>query len=326
MENSQQSGSGRAPAYSLDTSVLLVAFNRPEETSTVISRLREVKPKIIYFAVDGPRIDRPADKDLVKMTQALHSQFDWDCEVSTRFSEVNLGCGLAVSSAISWALESEESVIILEDDIVPEISFFRYCDELLGFYKDDDDVFSISGCNFVPKDVLSSSDGYRFSSIPNVWGWAVWKRSWNSYSFDMNNWREELSIGDLKACLGGSTTATFMFSRIFDLMAAKKIDTWDYQLLFAVLKTKSLVVSPNNNLTKNIGFGSNATHTSIAPPYILETNKIGFPLMHPVKKANLEADKWTLYHAHGANVTSVSKIVLRHAFKSLRVRLNRRVP
>ena len=85
MENSQQPGRGRAPAYSVDTSVLLIAFNRPGETSAVISRLREVKPKTIYFAVDGPRIDRPDDKDLVEMTQALKSQFDWDCVVSTRF-------------------------------------------------------------------------------------------------------------------------------------------------------------------------------------------------------------------------------------------------
>ena len=311
MENSQQPGSGHAPAYSVDTSVLLIAFNRPEETSAVISRLREVKPKTIYFAVDGPRIDRPDDKDLVEMTQALKSQFDWDCVVSTRFSEKNLGCGVGVSSAISWALESEERVIILEDDIVPEISFFRYCDELLGLYKDDDDVFAVSGCNFVPRELLPEFESYRFSSIPHVWGWAVWKRSWDTYSFDISDWRQDLPIRELHKSLGRSILATFMWTRIFNLMAAKKIDTWDYQLCYAVLKSKSKVATANVNAVTNIGFGNNATHTALAPNYLLNAEEINYPLFHPTKDLNLEVDGWTQRNVMGASFGRLVKTALK---------------
>lgn len=314
MENSQQPGSGRAPAYSVDTSVLLIAFNRPEETSAVISRLREVKPKTIYFAVDGPRIDRPGDKDLVEMTQALKIQFDWDCVVSTRFSEKNLGCGVGVSSAISWALESEESIIILEDDIVPEISFFKYCDELLGLYKDDDDVFAVSGCNFVPRELIAEFESYRFSSIPHVWGWAVWKRSWDTYSFDISDWRHDLPIRELHKSLGGSILATFMWTRIFNLVAAKKIDTWAYQLCYAVLKSKSKVATANVNVVTNIGFGSNATHTALAPNYLLNAEEINYPLCHPTKDLNLEVDRWTQRNIMGASFGGLVKA----AFKSLK--------
>jgi hypothetical protein len=323
MENTQQPVSGETQIYSVDAPVLLIGFNRPDETSAVIARLREVKPKTIYFAVDGAREGRTEEAQLVTETRALASAFDWGCKVSTRFSEVNQGCGLGVSSAISWALETEEQVIVLEDDIVPVVSFFRYCDELLELYKDHKDVFSISGCNFVPEEVLSSPDSYRFSSIPNVWGWAVWKRSWESYSYDMNNWRDKLPLGELKLCLGGSLVATFMFSRIFDLVAAKKIDTWDYQLMFAVLKARSLVVSPNMNLTENIGFGVNATHTAIAPPYMLETNEVTFPLRHPVKQVSIDSDRWTLVHAHGGNVRSVGKSALWYLLKGLRQKFHR---
>jgi hypothetical protein len=311
MENSKQLVNGRAPAYSVDTPVLLIAFNRPEETSTVISRLREVMPKTIYFAVDGPRIDRPDDKDLVEMTQSLKAQFDWDCVVSTRFSEKNLGCGVGVSSAISWALESEESVIILEDDIVPEISFFRYCDELLWLYKEDDEVFAVSGCNFVPRELLPESESYRFSSIPNVWGWAVWKRSWDTYSFDISNWRQDLSIRELHKSLGGSILATFMWTRIFNLMAAKKIDTWDYQLCYAVLKSKSKVATANVNSVTNIGFGNNATHTALAPNYLLNAEEINYPLCHPTKDLNLDVDRWTQRHVMGASFGWLVKTALK---------------
>lgn len=315
MENSHQPGSGRAPTYAVDSSVLLIAFNRPEETSTVISRLREVKPKTIYFAVDGPRIDRPEDKDLVTMTQALKSQFDWDCSLSTRFSEINLGCGVGVSSAISWALESEDSVIILEDDIVPEISFFKYCDELLGLYKDDDDVFAVSGCNFAPRELLPDSESYRFSSIPHVWGWAVWKRSWDTYSFDISDWRQDLPIRELHKSLGRSILATFMWSRIFNLMAANKIDTWDYQLCYAVLKSKSKVATANVNTVTNIGIGKNATHTALAPNYVLNAEEINYPLCHPTKALNLEVDRWTQRNVMGASFGALFKAALKYLKK-----------
>jgi len=311
MDDTQSSSDSDLRSYSVNSPVLLIGFNRPEETSKVISRLREVKPRRIYFAVDGPRGDRPAEKDLVQMTKSLSPQFDWDCRLLTRFSEENLGCGIGVSSAISWALESEDGVIILEDDIVPDISFFRYCDELLDFYKDNDDIFAVSGCNFVPRELLPVSESYRFSSIPHVWGWAVWRRSWETYSYDISDWRRGLSIRELHKSLGGSILATFMWSRIFDLMASKKIDTWDYQLCYAVLKSKSKVATANVNTVTNIGFANNATHTAHAPAYMLNAEKIKFPLYHPTEALNVEVDRWTQRNVMGASFGGLFKAALK---------------
>jgi hypothetical protein len=310
MESSQQSPDGRINSYSVKSPILLIAFNRPEETATVISRLSEVKPRIIYFAVDGPRANRPDEKNLVEITRSLVSRFDWDCTVLTSFSEVNRGCGLGVSSAISWALESEESVIILEDDIVPTVSFFKYCDELLERYANDPHVFAISGCNFVPAEMLSKTESYRFSSIPHVWGWAVWKRSWDTYSFDISDWRTDLPVRELRGSLGGSILATFMWSRIFDLMAAKRIDTWDYQLCYAVLKSKSKVATANVNSVTNIGFGKGATHTISRPSYVLEANEVAFPLEHPSKSVDKNVDEWVQRNVMGASFGGLAKAAI----------------
>lgn len=287
--------------YEAQNPVLLIAFNRPNETLKVINILRQVKPKRIFFAVDGPRLNRPGDDELVMATQKLLSAFDWDCIVSTRFLERNLGCGVGVSSAITWALTFEECVLVLEDDILPVVSFFRFCDELLQLYGDDAEVFAIAGCNFVPKELLATSESYRFSSIPNVWGWAVWKRSWDNYVFDLSDWRRELPMRDLRKSLGGSLIATIMWATIFDLMAAKKIDTWDYQLCYAVLKTKSKVATSNTNTITNIGFGSNSTHTVVTPNYLLEAEETMFPLKHPAQIINLEIDKWVQRNIMGAS-------------------------
>jgi glycosyltransferase involved in cell wall biosynthesis len=307
MDESRTTGYSAPKPYEAQSAVLLIGFNRPHETLRVIEKLRQSKPKKIYFAVDGPRKNHPDEELLVKEVRELEFELDWDCSVSTRFLDRNLGCGEAVSTAISWALEGEQNVIILEDDIVPSESFFRFCDELLNLYKDDNDVFAISGCSFVPAERLPKGESYRFSSIPHVWGWAVWKRSWDTYSFDISDWRRDLPIRELHRSLGGSILATLMWARIFDLISAKKIDTWDYQLVYEVLKSKSKVATTNVNTVTNIGFGINSTHTALAPRYLLNSDEVMFPLRHPVKVINLEVDKWTQRNVMGASLVGIIK-------------------
>jgi len=284
--------------------VLLVAFNRPEETARVIARLREVKPKKIYFAVDGAREGRAKEVALVEQTQKLVQEFDWNCEVNTAFQTVNLGCGLGVSTAVSWALENEESIIVLEDDVLPDLSFFPFCTELLERFKDDDRVFAVSGSNHVPSKFVVGTDSYRFTPTTEVWGWAVWRRTWEKYEFDIKNWRNEITFSELRKQLGGSWLATILWRKLFDLVAQNKIDTWDYQLAFASLKSKSLVATSNVNLTENLGFGPGATHTQRIPKYIRPTIEIEFPLRHPHVELDDIANNWTQKQVHGAGVAS----------------------
>jgi len=284
--------------------VLLVAFNRPKETERVIQRLREVKPSKVYFAVDGPREGRPGENSLVAQTQKLSQEFDWNCQLLTLFQENNLGCGLGVSTAISWALENEDSVIVLEDDILPDPSFFPFCEELLERFKDDDRVFAISGCNYVPQKFLVQTDSYRFTPNTHVWGWAIWKRSWEKYEYDIGGWKSEMTFSHLRHQLGGSWLAAILWRKLFDLVAEKKIDTWDYQLAITSLKSGLLVATSNHNLTENLGFGPGATHTQTVPKYLQPTNKIEFPLSHPQVRLDRLANSWTQKEVQGAGVGS----------------------
>ena len=170
----------------------MIAYNRPDHLTVLFERLREVQPKRIYFAVDGPRKNKDADADKVGQCKDLAHSIDWDCEVITNFQESNLGCGLGVSTAITWFFENEERGIVLEDDIIPDPSFFSFCAELLQRYKLDPEVFAVSGCNFVPPNQISTSGSYRFSQVPHIWGWASWRDRWAQYQLDINGWRAEL--------------------------------------------------------------------------------------------------------------------------------------
>ena len=110
-------------------------YNRPDLTRLVFEKIKLIKPNYLFIAADGPKIDDPIDKDLCDKSRKIVNNINWDCDVETLFRKKNLGCKKGVSSAISWFFENVEEGIILEDDCMPDISFFRYCEELLQKYK-----------------------------------------------------------------------------------------------------------------------------------------------------------------------------------------------
>ena len=156
--------------------VLFCIFNRPELTARVFESIRARQPHQLFIASDGPRDSNSDDVTKVEAARQIVSRVDWECDVSTRFLSENLGCKHAMSSAISWAFEKTEDLIILEDDCLPHASFFGYCDSLLDRYRNEDSVMMISGNNFQPS--RRSDASYYFSRWTHIWGWATWKRAW----------------------------------------------------------------------------------------------------------------------------------------------------
>src|SRR5262249_28027120 len=149
--------------------VLFLVFNRPETTARVMEAIRAVCPKRLYVAADGPRKGKSGEADRCAEARRIATRVDWPCQVRTLFREGNLGCRDAVSGAITWFFECESEGIILEDDCLPSIDFFRYCAELLERYRDDERVMAICGSAYadVPSDYPSS---YYFSYYADMWG------------------------------------------------------------------------------------------------------------------------------------------------------------
>ena len=290
--------------------VLVTAFNRPELMRAVIDRLREVQPTRVFVAIDGPRSGTPSDLALVHECRDLIKEIDWECDISTLIHEENLGCGRAMSTAISWFFDHMERGIILEDDVLPDPSFFGFCSELLDRYVDDARVFAVSGCNLVPRDELSDPAApYRFSRIPTVWGWATWRRSWRTYQLDIRHWKSELGITQLARTLGLSTTMTAFWATEFELTGRGNVDTWDWQLTYAAIRNNQLVATSNVNLVENIGFGANATHTHgeaarLDPPQPMALPPENVPVIW-----DRQADEWaTRNHFGGSVLTSADRL------------------
>ena len=290
--------------------VLITAFNRPDLMRRVLERVRTYEPNRVFIAVDGPRAGTPSDRALVNECQNMIEEVDWNCEVETLIHDENLGCGRAMSTAITWFFEHNEQGIILEDDTLPDSSFFLFCAELLNRYVNDERVFAVSGCNLAPDDhVIDSAAPYRFSRIPTVWGWATWRRAWQTYRLDIRDWRSECGVAQLARTLGRSVTMTAFWATEFELTGRGNVDTWDWQLSYATMRNDQFVATSNVNLVENIGFGADATHTHGQSPRLQAPHQVPLPLPDVPVTWDRRADEWvTKNHFGGSLLTSVDRV------------------
>lgn len=279
----------------LDSAVLFLIFNRPEITNRVFQEIRSAKPKRLYVAADGPRRNYEEDVGLCERTREICTQIDWDCEVKTNFQKENLGCRVAVSSAINWFFDNEEEGIILEDDCLPSQSFFDYCDELLERYRNDKRVMCISGSNYQQGQSVTG-DSYYFSKYNHCTGWASWRRSWTLFDKDMLYWEGFRESGGLVSLSDGNDEFIQYWTKIFNSAASGEVDSWAYRWTFSCWVQSGLTCLPKINLVKHTGYGADATHTKSRGDWRseLEAEDLSFPLMHPkIIVRNIIADKYT---------------------------------
>ena len=272
------------PHEPFNTPILMIVFNRPEQTREVFERVRQAQPPRLYIGADGPRPGK-GEEDKVAAVRAIVEEVDWECEVFTLYQEENQGCAFAPPAAISWFFEHEEAGIILEDDCLPSMSFFGYCQEMLERYKNDQRIFMISGSNLQDGWQRDPEYSYYFSHLGLIWGWATWRRAWEYYDWNVKMFGEIRDKGLLEDYYWNQPSTQYVIDfleRVYN--GEPGIDTWDYQWAFSIYANSGLSINPNVNLIQNIGMNAEgATHMSEAdqrhvnrPIYDLE-----FPLTHP---------------------------------------------
>lgn len=263
-----------------ETAILFVIFNRPKNTKTVFEQIKKIKPSRLYIVADGPRDGIENEVDLCSETRSIIKKINWNCQLKTLFRNKNLGCGNSISQGITWFFENEAEGIILEDDCVPNMSFFQYCSELLAKYRNDTKITHINGLSYVNAPP-ENNDSYYYSRYFHVWGWATWKRAWVKYDFATRSLPNFLSSGSIKHIFKEPQLQAF-WENYFIQVHNYKIDTWDYQWVYANLANGGMSIMPFKNMIKNIGFGADSTHTTDANEIIkkAKSQDIGF-IHHP---------------------------------------------
>jgi len=273
-------------AWRLKTPIAFIVFNRTEPTQLVFQEIAKARPKKLMVISDGPRAGVLGEAEKVSQVRNITASIDWECELTTNYSEENLGCKVRVSTGLDWVFNQVEEAIILEDDCIPDQSFFQFCQELLELYREDKRVGMISGDNF---HAIDRRNSYYFSKYFHIWGWATWRDRWTlNYDVSMKTWPKLKNSTEL-LCLMGSSSSQKFWTKTFQKVFDGEIDTWDYQWVYANWIRNRVSIMPSKNLITNIGFGVDATHTKNKSPIAnLQRYTLQFPLSHP---KNMELDK-----------------------------------
>lgn len=265
-------------AQPLQTPVAFIVFNRPDPTARVFAEIARARPRQLLIIADGPRADRPGEAERCAAVREIVSSVNWDCDVRLEASETNLGCRRRVSSGLDWVFEQAEEAIVLEDDCLPDPTFFRFAAEMLARYRDDERVMMITGTNALGS-WKADRQSCHFSYCGAIWGWGSWRRAWRHYDVDMRRWADEEARQRVRDVFAEPELYEGRLAT-YDRVARGEIDTWDMQWSFVRIINSGLSVVPSVNLVSNIGFGGDATHTRGAgsPVANLPLTPMTFPI------------------------------------------------
>lgn len=294
--------------------VVLIIFNRPETTRRVFGAIRRRQPARLFVIADGPREGRESEERLVAETRAATERVDWDCTAHRYYASDNQGLKQRISTGLSEVFKVVEEAVILEDDCIPDPTFFTYCSELLTRYRDDPSVMAVSGNNF-QYGRRRTPHSYYFSQFPHCWGWATWSRAWELYDGEMWDW-PRARVTRLIDRIFQEKTARRYWRNIFDACYCGEADSWAYPWTFACWLHGGLTAIPEVNLVHNIGVGHTAaTHTRLAPSHLsrLAPRSLRLPLRHPLIVApHKEADRYTQSnHFERGVIAATGRIVRR---------------
>jgi hypothetical protein len=282
----------------LNTPVLLLIFNRLDTTQQVFAKIREAQPRQLFIGSDGARAGKEGEAEKVQAVRRyILDRVDWECEVKTLFREQNLGCGVAPAEAITWFFDHVEQGIILEDDCLPDASFFTFCEELLNYYKDNERIMHIAGSNF-QMGRKRSEYSYFYSVYAPAWGWATWRRAWQKYDFSLSKTTIPALQNTFQKLNFPHKEIAYWLKSYTEVEGGKRKDIWDLQWAFTIWIFEGLAISPQVNLITNIGFREDATHTTQTDSLVANLQKESLiTINHPLKIAiNTEADRFTFNH------------------------------
>lgn len=260
--------------------VALIVFNRPRQTEQVFQRIAAARPERLFVISDGPRPEVAGEAAKVAEARRATEAVEWPCVVQRHYADTNLGCGVRPATGISWVFEHVEDCMILEDDCIPDPTFFRFCAELLERYRHDERVMTISGDQFVRRPRFAAS--YGFSRFPLTWGWATWRRAWRHFDYTIASWPERRATAWLRDLLRNDRAAWYWSARFNYAQGGCRRDIWDIQWIFATWLHDGVCIYPAVNLVTNVGFGEDSTHTKGEPGFAdVGTVPVRFPLVHP---------------------------------------------
>ena len=258
----------------VDTPVLYITFARPEYAGKSFAAIKKAKPKRLYFYSNKARNEKLDEVQRNEEVRSYIHQIDWECEVKTWFRDEYVDVYTSLWGAIDWVFENEEKAIIIEEDVVASLAFFDFVDKIIDKYKDNRDVWAISGNNCTPQ-FNPGNLSYWGTRFIHIFGWASWRSRWVGIDRKMQEWvefRKSKAFSDY----WGMKICAFVQRLYFDKVYKnyEKYNPWDFVFSYNMVKQKSYCIVPKINLVADVGvFGVHHKQQNVSP-YMIDENML----------------------------------------------------
>lgn len=273
-----------------DIPVVLIIFRRCDTMPRIIQRLAKVKPRKVYILADEGRNEKEIEQ-AHECRKTVESLINWDCEVVKNYAEENRGVYRNIGEGAKWVFEREEKAIFLEDDNLPETSFFRYADEMLEKYETAPEVLWICGTNYVTD--MNGKESYAFTQHLLPCGWASWNTKFlKYYDGELSTFRDEAHKRKFYSSYSNRWLAQWQYQSVRNEVERHertgRFISWDYQMLWSVRSNGLYGVVPLRNQITNIGVdefsihGGNSKNNVMTDRFCeVPSKQLDFPLVHP---------------------------------------------
>lgn len=277
---------------SFDIPIVLFIFKRKDTTLQILNRISQIKPKKLYLISDFGR-NQEEEKLVRECRINVEKNIDWDCEVIKNYAEKNRGVFANIGLGALWVFSMESVAIFLEDDNLPELSFFQYCKELLEKYNNDNRILWICGTNYLEKYEPEDGASYMFTKHLLPCGWASWANKFTKY-YDAN--LDLFSNAELVKRVRYEYDSKKLYSQQMECvrqeyerkLRGEKYVSWDYHMAYSIRVNNLYGICPKCNQIKNIGVDSYSEHGGISFDNVMtkrfcgmESVSLEFPLVHP---------------------------------------------
>lgn len=238
----------------MKTGIAVFAYNRSWHLQQVLDNLQKNEEvDKLYIFQDGLKCE--AHRKGWENVRKLIDSITW-CETCLQFADYNKGLARSIIEGVGFVLEENDTVIVLEDDCVPATNFVTFMKQCFIQYRNDKNVYSVSGYNWGMKLEKTEYDVWgcgRFSS----WGWGTWKDRWEKFCVDTSIVKrmKEDKNKSRKLALWGNDLEMMMLDSI-----SCRNDSWAVYWALNIIENDGVCINSYEALIQNIGLDGTGVH------------------------------------------------------------------
>jgi hypothetical protein len=245
--------------------IALFVYNRPEHTRRTIKYLQQnlLAEETRLFVFSDAAMDS-TDEEKVEQTRTLIKEINGFKSVKINKRSNHMGLAASIIEGVTQLVNEYGKIIVFEDDLLSSPYTLTYFNEALGAYENEPAVMQIAAYMFPLKNDKQLPETFFLRSI-NSWGWATWKRAWNSFEPDIHHLYEQFDEEKIHQFTVEGTMMNYW--KQFQDFKEGKNNSWAIRWHASVFLKQGLVLYPAKSLIENIGHDGSGVHSVIEDTY-----------------------------------------------------------